>query len=136
MIRPYLNFKKGDCEPAFTLYERAFDGNIQFLERYGDKATDPADKDLVMHAEMNLTEVGGIAGGDATWPYEAGMPVNILVRLESAEKAKKSWAVLACEGTVIMPLQKTDYAILQGTIKDKYGFCWIFNVVENYPWGE
>ena len=128
MIKPYLNFD-GDCEAAFRLYVEAFEGQIEYMEKYGDLAPEPGVRDKVRHAEIKLTEVGGLAGGDATWPYDKGAAVNILARVSTPEQAKKAWAVLSTGATIIMDLAPTDYAQLQGALKDKYGFSWIFNVI-------
>ena len=137
MIKPYINFE-GDCEEAFNLYVRAFDGKIEYMQKYGELPADPASpmdeaiKDKVMHAEIRLTEKGGIAGGDATWPYDKGGAVNMLVRFHprDEEKARRAWVVLAEGGEITMDLVRTDYAVLQGALKDRFGFTWIFNVTD------
>ena len=127
MIRPYLNFD-GNCEAAFELYRRAFGGEIEYMEKYGAHAPKPEMKDLVRHAEMRLTETGGLTGGDATWPYEKGGSVNILLRVPE-EKAKEAWKVLSQEGVVLSELAPFEEGGLMGSLKDKYGFIWIFTVI-------
>ena len=136
MVMPYLNFS-GNCEEAFKLYERAFDGKIGHFVRYGDSPYDPENpmdemkKNQVMHAQMMLSDLGGISGADAGFPYEKGSAVNIHVHFTLEEKAEKAFAVLAEEGVVIGNLAQNpppDDAGKSGVVKDKFGFIWVLSV--------
>lgn len=126
MVFPYLNFH-GDCEEALELYGRAFGGRNLLIRKYEEYAPDPSAKDLVMHAEMDLGDVGHISAADATWPYEKGSAINIMIRA-SEEKLRKAWAVLTEEGVVVSELAPFEMEgnALMGTVTDKYGFTWIF----------
>ncbi len=94
MIMPYLNFT-GDCEAAFRLYQRAFDGGEPMLARYDDAPEsaypdmDKAQKNKIMHGQVMLTETGGVSGADAIWPVEKGSAIHIHVICASADKAQK-----------------------------------------------
>ena len=135
MIMPYLNFS-GDCEEAFRLYQRAFDGQEPLLARYGDAPEsaypdlDAAQKNKVMHGHVMLTETGGVSGADAIWPFEKGSAVNIHVYCPSPEKAKAAFAVLAEEGETVGELAPNppphDNGI-SGMVKDKFGFVWVLS---------
>ncbi len=67
MVMPYLNFT-GECEAAFRLYQRAFDGGEPVLARYGDApdnaypGMDEAWRSKIMHGQINLTKAGGVSG--------------------------------------------------------------------------
>lgn len=135
MIMPYLNFS-GDCEEAFRLYQRAFDGQEPLLARYGD-APDSAYPDMdekqkakIMHGHVMLTETGGVSGADAIWPFEKGSAVNIHVYCVSLDAAKKAFDVLAEEGAVIGELAPNppphDNGV-SGMVKDKFGFVWVLS---------
>jgi len=126
MVFPYLNFN-GNCEEAFKLYARAFGGKNLLMQKYGDLAPEPGSKDHVMHAEMDLDDFGRISGADATWPFDKGSAMNAIIRT-SEEKLRKAWGVLSEEGEIVMALEPFEYEnnTLMGTIRDKYGFTWIF----------
>ena len=135
MIMPYLNFA-GDCEEAFKLYQRAFDGQEPMLARYSDAPEsaypdmDPAQKNKIMHGHVMLTETGGISGADAIWPVEKGSAIHIHVYCPSPEQAEKAFQVLAEEGEVVGKLQPNppphDNGI-SGMVKDKFGFSWVLS---------
>lgn len=132
---PYLNFS-GDCEEAFRLYQRAFDGQEPLLARYGDAPDsaypdmEPAQKNKIMHGHVMLTETGGVSGADAIWPVERGSAVNIHVYCASVEKAQKAFDVLSKDGDVIGKLAPNppphDDGV-SGMVKDKYGFVWVLS---------
>lgn len=135
MIMPYLNFS-GDCEEAFRLYQRAFDGQEPLLARYSDAPEstypdmDAAQKNKIMHGHVMLTEAGGISGADAIWPFDKGSAINIHVYCSSPEAAEKAFAILAEEGEAIGALAPNppphDNGI-SGIVKDKFGFMWVLS---------
>lgn len=135
MIMPYLSFM-GDCEEAFRLYQRAFDGQEPLLARYSDApdsaypGMDESQKSKIMHGHVMLTESGGISGADVIWPVEKGSSINIHVYCPSVQKAQRAFDTLAEEGTVVGPLQPNppphDNGV-SGSVVDKYGFTWVLS---------
>lgn len=135
MVMPYLNFT-GECEEAFKLYQRAFNGQPPLLARYSD-APESAYPDMkaeqknkIMHGHIMLTETGGVSGADALWPIEKGSAVNIHVICPSETNAKEAFAVLAQEGEVVGNLEKNPPphdSSISGMVKDKYGFVWVIS---------
>ena len=124
MIMPYLHFN-GNCEEAFNFYADAFEGKIQSLSRFGNK---PDNK--VMHAQVMLTETGGIAGSDQS--DEEGhidIPaIEILVHLPNRGKLENVLNKLSKGGTVISefePHPPPDDAGGGAIVLDKYGYTWI-----------
>lgn len=139
MIMPYLNFN-GDCEEAFLWYEKIFEGKIQHLSRYGDipdNANAPMSdeqKKKVMHAQLMLTESGGISGADAVWPIEKGGAISIHAHLPSEELAHKAFHALSDGGTVLGALATNpppDDNGVSGSVKDRYGFIWIISALKD-----
>ncbi len=135
MVMPYLNFA-GDCEEAFRLYRRAFDGQEPLLARYGDApesaypGMDAAQKNKIMHGHVMLTETGGVSGSDAIWPVDRGSAVNIHVYCPTPEKAQAAFDVLAGEGEVIgelAPNPPPHQNGVSGMVKDKFGFVWVLS---------
>lgn len=134
MIKPYLMFNL-ECEEAFNLYQRAFDGELVSMQKYGDMPPNPefpvaeSDKNLVMHAQLKLTDSWYIMGSDSKQDIADGQKVCISVELESEDRAKNAWNLLKEGGSVHMDLQPTFFSRLHGSVKDKYGVTWMFTVI-------
>jgi PhnB protein len=134
MIKPYLLFNR-ECEEAFTLYQKAFDGELLAMQKYGDMPANPEflvdekDKDLVLHAQLKLTENGYIMGSDSNRTVNEGQKVSISVELNDEEQAIKAWNILKDGGNVHMDLQPTFFSKLHGSVKDKFGITWMFTVM-------
>lgn len=134
MIKPYLMFNR-ECEEAFTLYQKAFDGELLAMQKYRDMPPNPEfpvderDKDLVLHAQLKLSENGYIMGSDSSRDLKGGQKVSISVELNSEETAVKAWNTLKEGGNVVMDLQPTFFAKLHGSVMDKFGITWMFSVV-------
>ncbi|WP_026693036.1 VOC family protein [Peribacillus kribbensis] len=133
MIKPYLMFNR-ECGEAFRLYQEAFDGEMISIQKYGDMPPNPdfpvseSDKDLVLHAQLKLTESGSIMGSDGTRETETSGKVSISVELDSEVRAQKAWSVLKEGGTIHMDLQPTFFSKLHGSVKDRFGVTWMFTV--------
>ncbi|PLS07178.1 VOC family protein [Neobacillus cucumis] len=133
MITPYLMFNR-ECDEAFKMYQKAFDGEMVAIQKYGDMPPNPEfpvaenDKNLVLHAQLKLTESGMIYGSDGQRNYEGSPKVTISVELDSEEKALNAWEILKEGGSVYMELQPTFFAKLHGSVQDKYGVTWMFTV--------
>lgn len=133
MIKPYIMFNR-ECEEAFTLYQKAFDGEMLAFQKYRDMPPNPdfpiaeSDKDLVLHVELKLTENGVIMGADGKRTLADAEKVHISVELDSGEHAQKAWNMLTDGGIVHMDLQPTFFAKLHGAVKDKFGISWMFTV--------
>lgn len=128
MIMPYLHFN-GNCEEAFNFYAEAFGGKIDSLSRYDDN---PNNK--VMHAQVMLTETGGVSGSDRS--EEEGhiqiLPIEILVHLPSREKVERVLKKLSEGGTNISEFEPHPPPDDDGggaSVTDKYGYTWILCAV-------
>lgn len=133
MIKPYLMFNR-ECEEAFTLYQKAFDGEITMIQKYSempadsDFTVDENDKDLILHAEVRITESATILGADMKQESLDSGKVAISVELDSQERAKNAWNMLSNGASIHMDLQPTFFAKLHGSLKDKFGVTWMFTV--------
>ena len=139
MIMPYINFD-GDCEEAFLWYAKIFNGNIEHLSKYGDIPENPdlpmsdEQKRKVMHAQLMLTETGGISGADAVWPIEKGGAISIHAHLASEALAQKVFLALSEGGTILGELVTNpppDDNGVSGGVKDKYGISWIISALKD-----
>ena len=129
-INPYLNFA-GDCEAAFTLYARLFDGKILFKMTHGESpmaAHSPADwQDKIMHASLAIggQTVQGMDAPPARYQRPSGMRLS--VTLTDQAEAKRIFAELSDGGEVQMPLESTFWAPLFGMLVDRFGTPWMIN---------
>jgi PhnB protein len=126
----YLSFK-GQCEEAFRLYEQCLGGQLGTIFRYsGSPMADqvPADwGDKVMHSSL---EVAGqtLMGGDvAPDQYEAPKGFSLSLQIKGEADAERVYHALAKDGRVIMPLQKTFWALRYGHFVDRFGIPWMIN---------
>lgn len=139
MIMPYLTFD-GDCEEAFLWYAKIFNGKIDHMSKYSDIPDSPdspmsdEQKRKVMHAQLMLTETGGVSGADAIWPFEKGGAISIHAHLASEALAQKVFSALSEDGTVFGKLATNpppDDSGVSGSVKDKYGFTWIISALKS-----
>jgi PhnB protein len=128
LIAPYLRFN-GNCEEAFDLYRRAFEGELLSLQRYGDvPGFAEIGADQILHAQLRLTGDSYIMGSDTGEDIVPGSSVYISLELTDEALAQRAWALLADGGSVLMELDSTFFAKLHGSVADKYGFVWMFTV--------
>lgn len=139
MIMPYLSFN-GNCEEAFLWYAEVFGGKIQHMAKYGDipenlmAPMNAEQKRKVMHAQLMLTESGGISGADALYPVEAGGSISLQAHLSDEQSAKMIFKALAESGTILGELATNpppDDSGISGCVKDKYGFTWIISAMKS-----
>ncbi|MHA6251735.1 VOC family protein [Oceanobacillus sp. CAU 1775] len=123
-----------ECEKAFNLYQKAFNGEIITIQKYSEMPANPdfpvaeTDKDLVLHAEWRISESSTILGADMKRQTSDSGKVAISIELNSQEQAKNAWTMLSDGGSIQMDLQPTFFAKLHGSLKDKFGVTWIFTI--------
>ncbi len=129
-MHAYLNFN-GECEAAFTCYERVLGGKIESVFRFGDtpaaQQTPPGWGDKVMHASIT---VGGtvLMGSDAPpGQYEAPKGTSLSLNMTDVAEAERVFKELSEGGTVTLPLQETFWAARFGMVTDKFGIPWMIN---------
>jgi PhnB protein len=138
----YLNFPR-NTEDAFNFYKSIFGGEFgnEGIARFGDiPVTDDmppmreADKNLVMHVELELLGGHKLMGTDA--PESMGFNIqqgnNIYINLEpdTREETKRLFDALSADGAVEMELQDMFWGAYYGSCKDKFGVQWMFNCSE------
>ena len=138
-LNPYLNFS-GRTEEAFTFYKSVFGGEFAALQRFkdmpGSKVAEK-EKNQLMHVALPLGKVAMLYGSDA--PESMGRKVamgnniNLMIDAESQAEADKLFRGLSAGGKVDMPLQKTFWGALYGSLVDKYGVHWMINFALEQP---
>lgn len=139
MILPYISFN-GNCEEAFLWYTEVFAGKMQHLAKYGDMPEEflagmnEEQKQKVMHAQLMLTENGGISGADSLQTAEQGN-VSIQAHLAKEEEARRVFSELSQGGVIAAPLVENpppDDTGISGCVKDKYGIVWIISAMKDW----
>jgi PhnB protein len=129
-INPYLSFK-GDCEAAFTFYERCFGGARGAIFRYaGSPMADqvPADwQDKVMHGSLTVGDLVLMGGDVAPDRYEDPKGFSLSIQIKSTADAERIFHELSRDGRVVMPLEKTFWADRFGMVVDRFGIPWLIN---------
>lgn len=128
MIIPFLNFA-GRAGEAIALYETVFEVTGKQVSYFRDMPEEMKQHfaretdDYVMHAEMkfNGTEVWI---GDSTQGTTPGDRVTLAVPFATQEEVRAAFDKLSAEGKVHMPLAKTFYSPLFGTVQDRFGVIW------------
>ena len=129
-ITPYLSFK-GDCEAAFTLYERCLGGKGVGIFRYaGSPMADqvPADwGNKLMHGSVTIGDQVLMGGDVAPESYEQPKGFTLSIQVASAADAERIFHELSKGGRVVLPLEKTFWAERFGILVDPFGIPWQIN---------
>lgn len=134
-LRPYLNFP-GTTREALEFYQGIFGGELT-ITTFGEFQALPENSpsnDKVMHSDL-VTEHFSLHAADSIeeTPIELviGNNVNLAVMGEGAqtlETVRAAFAKLAEGGTVEMPLEKQMWGDHYGSLVDRFGISWMFDV--------
>jgi PhnB protein len=126
----YLSFR-GECEAAFKFYEEHLDGKLGGIFRYaGTPLADqvPADwQNKVMHGSLAIGEQVLMGGDVAPDRYEKPQGFSLSLQIKTTTQAERIFHLLAKDGTVVMPLEKTFWAARFGMVVDRFGIPWLIN---------
>jgi len=129
-INPYLSFR-GDCEAAFTFYERCFGGQLGGIFRYaGSPMADqvPAGwQDKVMHGSVTVGQQVLMGADVAADGYEPPKGFSLSIQIKSTSEAERIFGELARDGSVMLPLEQTFWAARFGMVVDRFGIPWSIN---------
>jgi Uncharacterized protein conserved in bacteria len=129
-VTTYLSFN-GQCEAAFTLYERVLGGRLGPIFRYaGSPMADtvpPEWQNKIMHASLTIGEHVVMGGDPAPDSYEEPKGFSLSINMKSAPEADRIFRELATDGRVLVPLEKTFWAERFGMVIDRFGIPWMIN---------
>ncbi|WLD23407.1 VOC family protein [Flavobacterium dauae] len=140
-IHAYLNFN-GNCEQAFTFYEKVFNKQNIGTHRFGDMPADPnfqlkeEDKQKVAHTAIMINESTMLMGSDCIEGFGQkiinGTSTYIMLDTETAQEAKNLYAALSENALIIeMPLGEQFWAELYASFQDQFGICWMIHFEGN-----
>ena len=130
-IRPYITFD-GECNEALELYKRAFKTDTLQVMRFSDLPPNPTVtipkeyENRIVQATLKLGD-NFIRMSDCGPQQSLDAPKSERVTIAaemSADQVKYAFDVLAEQGCVTMPLEKTFYSPAAGDVVDKFGVIW------------
>ena len=137
-VNPYLNFD-GKAEEAMTFYKSVFGGEFSGngIMHMGDmpgcdemNITDE-EKKRVMHVSLPLDNGQFLMASDIVpsmgHQLHVGNNNYISICPDSREEADRLFEALSQGGEVEMPMQDQFWGDYFGSLKDKYGVCWMLN---------
>src|SRR5690606_28440736 len=122
-LHAYLNFD-GNCEEAFTFYEKVFNTTNPGFMRYGDVPADPAmppipdeAKNKICHTAISINGESMLMGADVIsafgQQYAQGNNTYVMLMCDDGEEARSLYEALSVNAKVIeMPLGETFFAEL------------------------
>ena len=128
-LNPYLSFKSNARE-AMDFYKSVFGGdlNISTFGSFGSQ--DPAEKDLVMHAQLDAPNGFTLMGSDTPARMEFRPAGGMTVSLSGDDEPALTgyWNKLAQGANIVQPLQKAPWGDSFGMLTDRFGTPWMVNI--------
>ncbi|WP_332671685.1 VOC family protein [Aromatoleum sp.] len=130
-LNPYLMFD-GQCEAAFKFYEQCFGGKLEAMLPYSDSPEcgdiPPESRDRIMHACL-VIDGQKLMGSDTTpqYPHEGIKGCSVTLNVDSIAEAERLFNALSENGSVMMTLEKTFWAVRFGMCTDRFGVPWMIN---------
>lgn len=134
MLGHYLMFNR-NCTEALLVYEKAFDAKITEMQKYGDMPPNPnfpipeENKGLVLHSRIQL-DGGEIMCADASERGEVGNNMYVSITTKDAALIQRAWNVLKQDGEIYMELTESFFAVLHGSLRDRFGINWMFTAIK------
>jgi len=126
-LSPHLSFN-GQCEAAFKFYERCLGGKMNMLA-YGDspmaEQVSSRWRGKIVHASLTVSD-RVLAGSDVLRPehYQQPQGFSVLLSIDDPADAERIFHLLAENGDVRMPIQKTFWSPCFGVLVDQFGIPW------------
>jgi PhnB protein len=127
-LHPYLTFN-GDCEVAFKFYEQCLGAKIESLMTHaGTPAAEhvpPEWRDKVLHASLIVGDQVLLASDAPPESYQKPKGFFVHLQMKDPAEAERIYRELSEDGTVIMPMQQTFWALSFAMIVDRFGIPWM-----------
>ena len=127
-LNTYLNYG-GNCAEAFRFYEQHLGGKITFIMTHGQmpdpSGVDPAWKDKVLHARIELGGTAVLGADIPTPPFEPIRSAYLSLSVDSVDEAERIYALLTEGGEIYMPMAETFFAHCFAMLCDRFGTSWM-----------
>jgi len=132
-IVTFLNFD-GNCREAMEFFKHCLAADL-FLLPYSEVPGDllgeaKKEKDRIMHATLTKGSFTLLMASDSMpgAPFQQGNNFAAMVHCESLQEIERLFAALGEKGNVTMSLQDTFWGARFGTLTDRFGIHWMFNL--------
>lgn len=127
-MSPYLFFN-GQCEAAFKFYEQCLGGKIVAMTTNGEspiaEQTPPERQNAILHARLTVGDTV-LMGSDAPPDrYEKPQSFAVSFSVSEPSQAECLFHGLAANGTIVMPIAQTFWAVRFGMCVDQFGILWM-----------
>ncbi|MFD0713564.1 VOC family protein [Paenibacillus sp. GCM10027626] len=130
----YLNFN-GNCREAAEFYAQVFKTDKPHITTFGDVPPSPdftlpeEAKALVMHTRLQISG-SNVMFSDVFpgMPFTVGNNVSLSIVTDNQEEIQSAFDQLKEGGKVGMELQETFWSKCYGSLVDKFGIHWQFNL--------
>ncbi|MBD2721588.1 VOC family protein [Hymenobacter armeniacus] len=132
-LNPHLAFPNGTCREALTFYHSCLGGELNLM-RVGDTAMAghlPAEaQDQIMHGSLTAGPLVLMACDalDTRRPFAPGNNIAMCLNCDSEAELNALFAKLGEGGTVVDPLADMFWGGKFGTLIDRFGTEWMFNL--------
>jgi len=129
-LNPYLSFRTNARE-AMEFYKDVFGGDLT-ISTFADlqASQDPAEENLVMHAQLESPSGLTLMGSDtpARMEFHPGNTFSVSLSGDDDAELRGYWEKLADGGSVSMPLETAPWGDTFGMCNDKFGVAWLVNI--------
>lgn len=133
-VEVYLNFN-GNCREAALFYAKVFETEEPQIMTFGDTPPNPEyplpeeAKSLVMHTRLSING-STVMFSDVfpDMPFIQGNNISLSLLSKDEDKLRSWFNQLKEGGTVVMDLQETFWSKCYGTLRDRFGIEWQFNL--------
>jgi PhnB protein len=130
----YLNFN-GNCKEAVEFYAQVFGTGEPKMMTFGDTPPSPEyplpeeAKKLIMHARLNICG-SNVMFSDVFpgMPFVEGTNISLALVVDNLDTLQSAFNQLKEGGNVGMELQETFWSKCYGSLTDKFGIQWQFNL--------
>lgn len=128
-LNPYIAFD-GDARQAMEFYHEVLGGKLE-LGTFGDFGSSESDADRIMHATLTTADGFTVMAWDVPErvPFNPGTNVALYLGGDDAN-LREYFEKLSAGGTVAMPLKQQIWGDEAGTLVDKFGITWMFNITQ------
>ncbi|NEA34341.1 VOC family protein [Streptomyces sp. SID13031] len=128
-LNPYISYS-GNARQAFEFYQTVFGGEL-VVNTFGEfGASDTADADKIMHAQLETPQGYWLMGADTPsyLEFTPGNTMSVSLSGDDSAELHGFFDQLSGGGTVTTPLEKQMWGDEFGMVTDQFGVAWMVNI--------